>query len=179
MALSPAEKSRAFRERLERELRIKPDLTYAYLTEPFHEWLEDTGGANADWDSAMMELDAAGLDVIEIVDDLGPRSKSGMIELTRRDEDGYDPYAGYLGSIGQLESVIDCLVTAAQAFALIANRYKLSQLKLKIAEIESRDLSEPENRKAALAELVQINKIQELLQKQIRITFQPWKVKAV
>lgn len=179
MALSPAQKSRAFRERLEQQLRSTQDLTYVYLTEPFHEWLENTGGANADWDTALFELDSAGLDGIEISDDLGPRSKSGLVELTRRDDDGYDPYAGYGGSIGQMESIIDNLLSAAQTFAMITNRYKLGQLKLKKSEIESLDLSDPEDRKVALAELVKLNKIQEQLQKQIRITFHPWKVKAL
>ena len=153
-----------------------PDSTYDFLAEPFHEWLARTEG-QGDWGSGNYHLDAAGLDDIEIVDDVGPRSLSGEVERMRSED--YDPYAGFVGSIGHAEAVIANLIAAAHCMALVVSRYKLEQIRKHIAKIEESDLGNTENRKTALADIVRLTKIREHLGKQTKINFPQWQVKGV
>ena len=95
-----------------------------------------------------------------------------------RSED-YDPYAGFVGSIGHAEAVIANLIAAAHCMALVVSRYKLEQIRKHIAKIEESDLGNTENRKTALADIVRLTKIREHLGKQTKINFPQWQVKGV
>lgn len=175
MALTPAEKSKAYRQRKAMAERKLGDATFPFLTEPFHAWLERTG-AQGDWDDAMMYLDAAGLPSIEVTDDAGPTSRTGEVELLANDD--YDPYAGYRGSVGKIESVIDYLNMCSETLAMIVNRYKLGEIEKRIKLIEEQDMSSPTDRKAVLDEIVKLTRLRDELGKQVRLTVYPWKVKA-
>ena len=176
MAGASKERTKRYRVRRENELRKVPDSTYGFLAEPFHEWLARTDG-QGDWGAGNYHLDAAGLDDVEIVDDLGPRSSSGEVE--RMQSDSYDPYAGFSGSIGQAEAVVENLIAAAHCMAMVISRYKLEQIRKHISKIESSDLASPEARQIALTEMVRLSKIREHLDKQTKINFPQWQVKGI
>lgn len=176
MAQAPKERNKKYRQRIESELRQLPDSTYPFLSEPFHVWLARNEG-QGDWGAANYHLDAAGLDDVEISDNAGPKSLSGQVEKMRTAD--YDPYAGFSGSIGQAEAVIDNLIAAAHCMAMVVARYKLEQIKKKISELEQADLANPDARKKALADIVRLSKIREMLDKQTKVNFPQWQVKGV
>ena len=121
MAKSALERKQRQIER-QRELdRIKPDSTYPFLKEPFFAWLKSMEG-QGDWEAAMWHFDASALPQPEFDDDSGPRSIDGEVE--RMKDEHYDPYAGYEGSIGRAESLVDNLIAAASGIALVINHYK-------------------------------------------------------
>ena len=167
------------REQVERDriaMRSLPDSSYPFLHRPFFDWLKDNAENN--WHIFYAEILAAGFDAPEFLDDSGPSSFDGAYEggLTGTDE---DPYAGYEGSIGRAESIVDHLLSSASLLALVIQEYKLEQLDDRIAEIENADLSDPDKRKGALADMVKMAKIREQLQKQTRYQVPGYKVKGI
>lgn len=175
MALSSAERKRKQIERQRDQERLLPDSTYPFLKEHFYAWLKRTG-AGGDWESAMFHLDAAALPRPEFTDDRGPYSIDGEAELLK--DNNYDPYAGFEGSIGRAESMVDNLIAAASGMAMVINRYKQEELKKRIAEIEQSDLSDPEVRKKALADIVRLNGCMDRLKgKMVRGSLYQWKIK--
>lgn len=176
MARSEAERKRIARQEKRRETMKLPDGSYPFLKEPFHEWLERTE-AHGDWDSAIFHFNAAGLEPPTFEDDSGPKSITGEVELTRDDEYGYDPYAGYSGSIGRAEAVLDNMVAAVSCFALVLNHYKTEELKKRISELEAADLADPEEKKRAFDDIVKLRKMLERLETGKRIRTYEWSLK--
>lgn len=175
MALSAAERKRNQIERQREQERLLPDGTYPFLKEPFYAWLDRTG-AGGDWEAAMFHLDAAALPRPDFVDDRGPYSIDGEVELLK--DDNYDPYAVFEGSIGRAESMVDNLIATASGMAMVINQYKQEELKKRIAEIEQSDLSNPEVRKQALADIVRLKTMMDRLQdKMVRVSLYQWKIK--
>ncbi|TPL75961.1 hypothetical protein [Mesorhizobium sp. B2-3-15] len=173
MAKSAAERKRNQIERQREQERLLPDSTYSFLREPFYAWLERTG-AGGDWGSAMQHLDMAALPEPDFVDDRGPYSRRGEFER----DSNYDPYEGFEGSIGRAESMVDNLIAAAAGMAMVINRYKQEELQKRISEIERSDLSDPEVRKKALADIVRLKTMMDRLQdKMIRVSIYQWKIK--
>jgi hypothetical protein len=161
----------------ERErLRTALDSTYPFLHEPFYQWLERTHGGG-EWETAMWHFDASALPQPEFTDDSGPRSIDGEVELMKSDD--YDPYAGYERSIGRMECLIDNMLASALLLTHIVNDYKSGELRARIVEIEQSDLSDPEKKRKALADIVRLQKMLDQLSKEVRRTFPQWKVKGV
>ena len=86
-----------------------------------------------------------------------------MLELNRR-------------SLGRAEMMITALNEAAENLAFYVNKYKRTEIKARLAEIEASDLSDPETKRAALKNAARLNKMLEQLDKQVRLTFPQWKV---
>lgn len=160
-------------------MRKQNDSTYPFLKEPFFEWLERTEGYG-DWSSGTFHLDASQITIPEFTDDNGPHSVDGEVELVWKDnpEDGY--YVGFEGSIGRAECLVDDLIAAASNFAIVINTYKKEQINARITEIENSDLSDPEVKKKALADIVRLRKMLDQLEgKMVRESFHQWKIKGI
>lgn len=176
MAKTALERKREQVARDRARLLDMPDSTYDYLREPFYQWLERTNGGG-EWDTAMWHFDASAIPQPEFTDDSGPHSIDGDIEELKTAD--YDPYAGYERSIGKMEHLIDNMLASALLLAQIVNDYKVGELRARIAEIEQSDLSDPETKRKALADIVRLQKMLDQLSKQVRRTLPEWKVKGV
>ena len=176
MALSPAEKSKRWRERQkaerdakEREAQLKMQADYR---KPFGEYAESHG----DFSTFECELNLLGYEQPDFTDDRGPK-EFAFEEAYRGMEE--ELFGGKVGSLGRAEYMIQCLLSAAQALSMVVNDYKVREINARITEVEASDLSDVATRKAAMAEIVRLNKILDQLGKQVRRNFQQWKVEGV
>lgn len=156
--------------------RVSDDAAYPYLDVPFFEWLgedQERGG----WGEGMLHLDASQISYPPIVDDRGPGSGDGEVELIGIDDPDYDYYAGYKGSIGRAECLVNDLLAAASSFAIAINNYKKEMLLKKKSEIEGSDLSDPDKRKQVFEDIVNIDAMLKRLEKMKRISIYEFQLK--
>jgi uncharacterized protein YfkK (UPF0435 family) len=172
MAKSATERSREMRERERAALREVPDSTYPFLKTPFYQWADGT-----DWDDAEHGINAAGMNMPLLEDDSGPKSYDG--EPERGASDDWHPYAGYQGSIGRAEAMIDHLLASLSQMTVAINIYKVEEITDRIAELEQADLSDRDAKKQALADIVRLVKMKEHLSKSVRVSLPQWKVKGI
>lgn len=170
MALTPAEKQKAYRERKKAEEQALGDATYPVLKEPFYRWLERTE-AGGDWSAAECELNLAGLEMLPFDDDSGPRPHDDAFG-----DDIHELYRGYRGSIGRAEATIEHLIGAASCIAAAVNAYKSDEIKARLAELEH---SEKIDKAAAMKEAVRLNKMLDQLKKYTRTNLPQWKVTGI
>lgn len=171
MALTPAEKQRAYRERQKQkkeESFRKGDPTSFTYSAPFHEFYGDYV-RETDFDLA---LSLAGIPAPEFEDDRGPEE----FVLNGATDGVADPFGGVQGAIGRAEVMIGCLIDAAAALAELVNEYKQQEIKARLAELES---SNTTARATAMSEAVKLNKMLDLLDKRVRKDFPQWKVTGV
>lgn len=173
MALSANERKQRQLARDEAARRRMPDSTYPFLSQPFHEWLD----ADDNWDEVKSNLDLIGIQSPEIDDDTGP-SEHSLREISDREEHA-DTFTAFEGSIGRAELMAEALIGAGESLARMINRFKREELKKRLIALEAEDLADPDRRRAALAEVAQITRLQEELQKNIRHTLPQWMVKGV
>ena len=176
MANANAEAQRKWRERQKQKrldgLRLASPAQGADLfRRPFFEALEENDNAS----NVDISLDLAGIKPMEFLDDSGPRSFTGQIEQGAA-ENGEEPYQGAQNSLNRAEIMVGCLIDAAAELAGIINSYKRKEITQRITEIENSDMADPVTRKAALAQIVRLNKVMEQLDKQVRWTFKQWKI---
>ena len=176
MALSPAEKSKRWRERQkaqrdakERKAQLKMQADYR---EPFGEYAESHG----DFSTFEADLNLLGYEQPDFTDDRGPK-EFAFEEAYRGMEE--ELFGGKVGSLGRAEYMIESLLGAAGALSMVVNDYKVKEIKARISEVEASDLSDIATRKTAMAEIVRLNKVLDLLRKQVRRNFQQWKVEGV
>ncbi|WIJ24221.1 hypothetical protein [Devosia sp. RR2S18] len=169
MALSPAEKQRRYRERQAQAKKTERltagDSTADFLRTPFFEYLSQDGN----WMNVEMNFDIMGLEAPSFEDDSGPKSTTGEIEETT--------YEGHAGSIGRAEIMVGQLLDAATELAGIINRYKRLEIAQRIAELQAADLSDPQRKKQALADVVRLNSLLSRLERQVRWPLPEWSVK--
>lgn len=178
MALTNAEKVRAYRERQkalrEAQLRQPDGVTYAEIFRtPYFEWSGGDWGGDVD-----LTLDIAGMAPPPLTDDSDPKSLSGQVEQIFVDAGNVEdsPYVHGGGSLARAELMVGCLISAAVELAGAVNAYKQSEIKARIAEIEQSDLSDPAAKRKALADVVRLQRMLDLLAKEVRWTFPRWKV---
>lgn len=94
------------------------------------------------------------------------------------DDDDEDPHYGLNGSYRLAAETVGHLIMAAKALSSDLNEYLGAELKMRVAELEASDLSDPDAKKAALQHAARLNKMLDQLDKQVRITFPQWKVGA-
>lgn len=172
MSMSAAERKRRQMEREKAALKALPDSTYPYLTTPFFRWVK-----GSDWEAAEHDINAAGMNMPVFDDNSGPTPLNGEVE--RGASPNWHPYAGYEGSIGRAESMVDYMIQALSQMTAAINTYKSEQIEARIAELESADLSSPEAQKQALADIVRLTKMREHLAKSVRVSFPQWTVKGI
>ena len=176
MAMTPAEKSRAYRERRKavrkpKELltgktaSILEEATHAHLKAPFFE----DAGLEGNYSNVELALALAGIEAPRFEDNQGP-TEHALEEAIAGVE---NPFPGAQGSIGRAEVMIDCLIDAASEMASIVNSYKRLELQKRISEIYKNDDLTPEHTVEAVSQINdQLNK----LTKQVRRSFPPWRV---
>jgi hypothetical protein len=165
MTLTPAEKQRRYRQRQKQEGRAASFAMADVFRKPFFEFDGDL-----DFDHA---LSLAGIPAPTFVDDRGPKD----FVLNGATDGVESPFLSIAqGSLGRAELIIGCLADAATALATQVNKYKRSEIKQRITEIEAQDLTDPETKKAAFKEVTRLNKMLDQLSKQVRWTFPEWTV---
>ena len=176
MANANAEAQRRWRERQKQkrlaDLKL-PDTRHdaSPFRQPFFEAFQDDGNTS----NVEISLDYAGIEPVSFPDDSGPKSFTGQIEQMATDS-GEEAYRGAQKSLGRAEVMVGCLIDAAAELASIINTYKRKEIRQRIVEMEESDLTDPVARKAALAQIVRLNKLLDQLDKQVRWTFKQWKI---
>ena len=178
MAMTNAEKVRAFRERQkvkkdhERRAPQAYDLSDVFIA-PFFEFME----RNDNRDDFDQMFDMIGLDAPEFNDDAGPKSLQGILEQS------HDPdwrlFPENLRSLDRAEVMIGSLLDAAAMLAGIVNQFKKREIDARIAEVTAEDLSDPDRKQGAVARVVALTKLREQLDKEIRWPVSQWKVETI
>jgi hypothetical protein len=172
MAMTAAQRKQKQIERERAEMRVMPDGSYPFLKTPFHEWLPGT-----DWEAAEHDINAAGMNMPVLDDNSGPSSFDGEVEQGASND--WHPYAGYQGSIGRAESMVDYMLSALSQMTVAINAYKIEQIDARIGELERADLSSAEAKKQALSNIVRLTKMKEHLGRTVRVSLPQWKVKGI
>jgi hypothetical protein len=172
MALTAAEKQKAYRERkmleAKREAKRGGDDASDYYRMPFSTWVKD--GDKLD---DLIEYTAlAGFTLPPFENERDPHDFVIDRELFG-DEDLFD---GARGALGRAEISIGVLMDAAVVLAKAVNRFKKSEIEARLAELEN---SETADRATAMKEAVKLNKILDQLDKQVRRSFPQWKVTGI
>lgn len=168
MALTPAEKQKAYRERELAQRKAASDSTYPYLRETFSAFLEHEGN----YQNVEIALGLAGIEAPLIEDERDPVAFA-LEEVVAGVE---NPFPGAKGAIGRAEVIIDCLVDAASELAGVVNNYKRHEIESRLSELES---SSEADRATAMKEAVRLNKMLDQLSKRVRRDFPQWKVTGV
>lgn len=174
MALTPAEKQRAYRERQKKEQWFNEDGTYGYLKTPFFKQLERSGN----WSSVTLAFEMLGIEPPEFEDDRGPDAFA-FDHCFRTDEDKREAFASHPRSIGRADAMVGILMDAAFELAHIIQQYKLAELDARLEELSALDLSDPETKKRVLRETVRIEKMKDALRKTARRTMPQWEAKGI
>lgn len=175
MAKTSAERVRDHRERQQKKALAKERQLAPLIYQPaFFEWLAENRGR--EWDDGDLHKNASQITIPDFSDDSGPHSVDGEVEQLSVDDPESAPYAGYAGSLGRAERLVDDLLSLAGIYANTINTYKKEALQARVLEIELSDLSDPAAKKQAIADIVRLQKMLDQLEKQVRWTFPQWKV---
>lgn len=173
MAMTPAEKQKAYRDRKRKEQMKAKDGTSDYLEKTFSElW-----NASAGFTDFEMSLELAGIEPPTFEDERDPDEA-----VLNREAIGVDLYGREAvfgdrkGAIGRAELTINCLIDAAIELARIVNAYKQREVQVQLDKLTSGDGASNAD---AFAEAVRLNKILEQLDKEVRRSFPVWEVKGV
>ena len=172
MAMTAKERKQKQLERERDQLRKTPDSTYPFLKIPFFERTEDDGN----WSSVDLCFELIGMDPPAVDDDRGPEAFAHDVCFAT-DEDRQEAFQSYEKSIGRAEFMMDMLLDAATELASIINNHKRSELKSRLKELETADLSDQSERAEALKKAAVISKLLEDLDKNVRRTFPVWTLK--
>ena len=171
MAKTQAEIQKAYRDRLKAKAQAQGDRAAIFIKEGFSKRAERHGGFS-DFESA---LEVAGIVPPTFFDE---RNASKFI--LNPDANGTDIEALLPGSpsgaLGRAEVIIDHLITAAIELAAEVNAHKTSEIKARLADLETSDTTD---RATAMQEAVKLNKILDQLNKQVRRSFPQWKVTGI
>jgi hypothetical protein len=171
---SSVERKRDERRRKEDDLKRQADASYPYMGESFVDWL-GRNGDHGDWEAALLEFDFAGMTPPEFDGDEGPTPPDGYGPATSDDE--YHPHAGYAGSVGRAEALIDHLLAGASCVAAALNSYKREQLTDRLRQLEATELPDPTARKRAFDDVVRLQRMLDQLTKTRRFSFAEWRLK--
>lgn len=168
MAKSPAERQRDYMKR-KKQKEARDSVTVANVYHlPFHQFAEDY----LDTQGFGFYFHCIGLEPPRFEDDRGPLDYV-IDRAAFRDDDIFN---GATGSLGRAETMVGSLVSAAVELALCINQYKSAEINARLKELEASDLTDQAARKVAFAEIARLNKMQDQLTKEVRLTFPQWKV---
>ena len=171
MALTPAEKQKAYRERQKKALEAAPDLAARYIKRTFADFLrqEDHDNPNSVFFGQMdVEFHAIGMQLPDF---------EGEDEIDLITGERFRGPDGSMGSIAKAEEMVKIFRVAAQLLSELINRFKLSEIDARLAEIEQADLSDPVARKQALADVARLTILRERLDRELRHSFRAISVK--
>lgn len=178
MALSNAERQRRHYQRQKEKKRAGLKQTEALefkevAQTPFFEYFQEVTCGFSDF---TLCFDLAGIEPPNIKDDTDPKSLYGEIERDFAEEPENSPYVKGGGSLARGELMVGCLIDAAWQMASMLNSYKRNEINNRIAELEASDLSDADERKKALNDMVQLKSMLDQLEKEVRWSFPQWKV---
>ncbi len=168
MALTAAEKQKAYRERELAQRKAAPDSTYPYLRETFSEFLQHEGN----YQNVEIAMALAGIQAPVIEDERDPECFA--LEEVVAEVD--NPFPGSKGALGRAQVLIECLLDAANELANVVNKYERQEVEARLAELEN---SDNVDRATEINKAVKLNKILDLLNKRVRRDFPQWKVTGV
>jgi len=177
MALTPAEKQKAYRERKKAEAEVAQtkgkDIAVSLYRKPFSQWAEnDANIGECDMYMALAGMEFPGFDderdAQDYVIDL---EAFGDIDIF-----GADHVEDAKGAIGRAELIISCMLDTVVTLANSVNEYKRSEIQARIKELEQ---STEIDRAAAMKQAVKLNKILNQLDKPVRRPFPQWKVTGI
>ena len=172
MAMTANERKRAQIQREQEALRHIPDSTYPYLSVPFHRYINDDGN----WSDVQQCFELMGVEPPQFEDDRGA-ADFAFDDNFGSDQDKIDTFKGQEKSIGRAEAMVGFLLDAASGLSRIINEFKKAEISRSLAEIQQRDLTDPDIRITTMAEVVYIARLQDELQKSVRRSFPQWEVK--
>ncbi|WP_146592162.1 hypothetical protein [Puniceibacterium confluentis] len=168
MALTNAEKQRAFRDRRKQERLDR--LKRAYINDqdlfqtPFSEWIQ----GNPNYIAVDLSLALIGIEAPVFEDERGA-SEFAFPEALSSEGDNFSQVEN---ALGRAEVIVGCLLTAAIELAGIVNSYKKEEIENRLKELEN---PESIDRKSAMKEAVNLHKKLEQLNKQVRWSLPEWK----
>lgn len=178
MALSNAEKVRRYRERQkarkQEELK-KPTADSTTFRRPFFEFFSVDEQVGSQYAQA---LELAGIQPPIFDDDSGPEASTLDDLRDDLEEDGEsNPFGQSRGtSLGRAEVLVGCLLDAASDLAAWINDYKKSEIKARLNELEASELSDVAERRAAFAQIKELNRMFDELGKTTRWPLPQWRV---
>jgi hypothetical protein len=159
MALTPAEKQKAYRDRLKGKRKAEPELTAAFLSGRFSDFLNNDRAAEQDISFIDETLDSVGLDYkVPLTDDCDPDWR----------EDWGTPNRG---SLGRAERMVDALIDSAKALSEIINRYKAQEIDAALKKVGASKHPNWAARKKALVDFSRLSSIRTRLNKEVRHAF--------
>lgn len=174
MAMSAAERKRRQLERERQALLAVSDSTYPYLTTPFFKHLEN----DPNWTGVEDAFQLMGYEAPLFEDDRGPEDFAND-DAFASEEDRLEAFKGSEKSIGRAEVMVDLLHSAAVELSGIIKNYKKRELQRRLKELETVEMTGPEERKTALQQAAHITRILEELDKNQRITLARYRVKGI
>lgn len=169
MALSNAEKVRAYRERQKAKReddRKRSEASHWYVKGDFQSFLNE----HPDWSEFELPLDLMGLNPPHFRDGT-PTTATGL------EIDPEDPHhAALFKGMGRADVIVGLLLEAATVLARRVNEFKLKEIGERIQEIEAWEWTDPAAKKQALNDMVRLTKMRDQLSKQVRINLPQWKV---
>lgn len=172
MAMTANERKRAQIQREQEAQLHMPDSTYPYLAVPFYQYVNDDGN----WSDVQQCFQFMGIEPPQFEDDRGA-ADFAFDDNFGSDQAKIDTFKGHEKSIGRAEAMVGFLIDAASGLSQIINAFKQKEVTRSLAEIQKRDLADPDIRKATMAEVVYIARLQDELQKNVRRSFPQWEVK--
>jgi hypothetical protein len=173
MPLTQTEKNRRYREKQRQERSaqkrqpIGSEVLFDFRT-PFFRWLEEDGN----WSEVALSFAAVGLEPPRFDDDRGAFS-SKVDEFENAHWDPMpNPYEVASNSLGRATMMVGVLLDATASFAGLVNRYLISELEQRIAELDASDHGEDDVKRIARAALQQ--QISELQKPEI-LRLKKWK----
>ncbi|TGS92706.1 hypothetical protein EN814_23990 [Mesorhizobium sp. M2D.F.Ca.ET.171.01.1.1] len=158
MAKTSAEYQRAYRQRKAELAKRAGDPTDKVATQPFSEFLANDGN----WPVIEEVLDRVGVTPPVFDSDTDDQWQ----------EQWEEPYRA---SIGRAERMVGAFLDAASGLASAIARYKRHEIDRAIADLEASGLNDAASRKAALSQIMRLNRVREQLDRQVRWTLPQWK----
>jgi hypothetical protein len=103
-------------------------------------------------------------------------SNDNGIEPLSDDELDDGQKAAASNSLGKAELVIDVMADVIETLTKDLADYWHAEIDARVSELENADLSDPKEKKRALAQIVRLHKMRDQLKKQVRWTFPQWRV---
>lgn len=172
MALTPAEKQKAYRERQKEKAKDERhkggDAAADLFRTPFSEW-EERHGKVLD----LIEYTSlAGFELPLIEDERDPEE----FVIDRECHGEGDLFGDAKGALGRAEITVGVLMDTAMLLAEAVNLYKREEIEARLAELKD---SAKADRATVIKEAVKLNRILDQLDKQVRRSFPQWKVTGV
>lgn len=172
MALSAAERKRLQVERERQRARQQADLVYDLPRPSLGTWLDASYG-KGELQHLAICYDGMNREAPDFSVDTDPVSTTGGFVYPTTESGA----PSYRGALGRAELEVELLLEAARTLATMLNGYKRAVISQRIAAIEAEDLQDPEVRRQRLAEIVQLNKALERLDRSVRTDVPQWQLR--